>query len=234
MNNLYQSFGAPEVSVTQQRTFIARVYGWMTLGLVITALAAFFTLTQQWLLEAIVFNSVLRWGLILGELGLVVVIGAAINRISSVVAGALFLLYAALNGVTLSFIMLLYTTTSVVSLFCVTAATFGLMSVYGYTTQRDLTSWGNLLLMALLGMILASLVNIFFASSTLYWITSFAGVIIFVGLIAYDTQKIKRMALSGVEGTEADKKGAINGALALYLDFINLFLMLLRLLGRRR
>jgi uncharacterized protein len=130
-------------------------------------------------------------------------------------------------------IFVLYTATSIASTFFVTAGTFGAMSMYGYFTKRDLTKMGSLLMMALIGLIIASVVNMFMASSTLYWITTYAGILIFVGLVAYDTQKIKEMNIIGNEGTDEDRKEAIMGALALYLDFINLFLYLLRLLGRR-
>jgi len=140
----------------------------------------------------------------------------------------------ALNGVTLSFIVLIYTASSIAETFFITAATFGVMSVIGYVTKRDLTSLGNLLIMALLGFLIASVVNIFLASPAIYWITTFFGIIIFVGLVAYDTQKIKQMSATTVEGTDVSKNTAILGALRLYLDFVNLFLLLLRLFGRRR
>ena len=235
MNNKpYQSFGNPDIAIARQNTFIARVYGWMTLGLIITTLAAFYTLTQEGLLNAILTNPILLIGLLIGEVALVVVISAGISRLSPAVASALFMFYAALNGVTLSFVLLIYTESSVAVTFGVTAATFGAMSLYGYVTKRDLTSLGNLLIMALLGFLLASVVNIFFASPVIYWVTTFAGILIFVGLIAYDTQKIKLMSAAAVEGTDASKNGAILGALRLYLDFVNLFLLLLRLFGRRR
>jgi uncharacterized protein len=230
----YQSFGNPDVVVAQQRTFIARVYGWMTLGLVITALAALYTLTQEGLLRAVLTNPGLLMLLLFGEVGLVIVLSGAINRLSPAVASALYMFYAALNGVTLSFIVVIYTASSIAETFFICAATFGVMSVYGAVTKRDLTSLGNLLMMALLGLILASIVNIFLASSAIYWITTFAGIIIFVGLVAYDTQRIKQMSALTVEGTDADKKSAVLGALRLYLDFVNLFLLLLRLFGRRR
>ncbi len=232
--NPYQTFGLPDVAVAQQRTFVARVYGWMTLGLVLTALASIYTLTQPGLLLAVARNSAFFLGLVIGELALVVALSWGINRMSPAVASAAFLFYSALNGVTLSILALVYTASSLGETFFITAGTFGLMSAYGYVTKRDLTSWGNLLIMALLGFLLATLVNIFLAVPAIYWITTFAGIIIFVGLTAYDTQKIKRMAALTVEGTDADKKGAIVGALALYLDFVNLFLLLLRLFGRRR
>lgn len=237
MNNSlspYQSFGMPSIAVAQQRTFITRVYGWMGFGLLVTALVAGFTLTQEQLVFTIATNRLLFWGLILSEVAVVWILSGAINRLSPMVAGVGFICYATLNGLTLSMLGLVYTASSIAETFFVTAGTFGAMSAYGYFTKRDLTSWGNLLMMALFGLILASVVNLFLNNSVVYWITSFAGILIFVGLTAYDTQKIKRMSETLVEGTAADQKGAIMGALALYLDFINLFLMLLRLFGRRR
>jgi FtsH-binding integral membrane protein len=237
MNNSstpYQSFGSPEAVVTQQRVYMARVYGWMTVGLAFTALAAAYTLSQDYLIAALVRNSALWMGLVIVELGMVLVLSAAVNRLSPPIATALFLVYAALNGVTLSFVVLLYTSSSIAETFLITAGTFGLMSIYGYVTKRDLTSLGNLLFMLLLGMILASVVNIFLNVAAIYWITTYVGVAIFVGLVAYDTQRIKRMMTATVDGSEAQYKGAILGALALYLDFVNLFLLLLRIFGRRR
>ncbi len=217
-----------------QRSFIIRVYGWMVLGLVITTLAAWFTVNVPALLEAVFTNPFIFFGLLIGELVLVIVLSAAINRISPALATLLFVGYAALNGVTLSFLMIVYTSTSVVLTFGVTACTFGIMTLFGYTTQRDLTKVGSLLIMALFGMIIASVANFFFASTTLYWIVTYIGILIFIGLVAYDTQKLKRMSLSlGTDGSLA-QKASIVGALNLYLDFVNLFLLLLRLLGKRR
>jgi FtsH-binding integral membrane protein len=217
-----------------QRGFITRVYGWMTFGLVVTTVIALATMSIPGLMKALVSNSFLFFGLIIGELALVIGLSAAINRLNSVTAGMLFTVYAALNGVTLSLVLLAYTGASVASTFGITAATFGIMTLFGYTTQRDLTKMGSLLMMALLGLIVASVVNIFLQSSPIYWLITFAGVLIFVGLTAYDTQKLKNMALGMEEGSEQMSKASIIGALRLYLDFINLFLMLLRLTGRRR
>lgn len=217
-----------------QRRFITRVYAWMTFGLVCTAAAAFTTLSVPNLLLTIVNTPFLFMGLILGELALVIVLTWAIGRLSPAAAGILFTAYAILTGVTLSIIMLVYTESSIAITFGVTACTFGIMTLYGYTTQRDLTNLGSLLLMGLVGLILASVFNLFFGNPVIYWITTFVGILIFVGLIAYDTQKIKRMSLElGQEG-QVTQKASILGALALYLDFINLFLLLLRILGRRK
>jgi hypothetical protein len=146
----------------------------------------------------------------------------------------IFVLYATLTGITFSAIFLMYTESSIASTFLVTAGTFAAMSFYGYTTKKDLTSWGSFLFMGLIGIIIASVVNMFLQSEAMYWVVTYAGVLIFIGLTAYDTQKIKEMNILGNEGTEEDTKEAIRGALTLYLDFINLFLMLLRIMGTRR
>ncbi len=216
--------------VIAQNSLLRQVYAWMGGGLLITALLAMVTLSSPALLNAVFGNRMVFFGLILGELGLVIAISRAINRLSASAASLLFILYAALNGVTMSVIFAVYTAESIASTFVVTAATFGAMSAYGFLTRRDLTSWGSFLFMGLIGLVIASLVNIFTRSSAASWIISALGVIIFTGLAAYDTWKIKAMATAGAEG----RKPAILGALTLYLDFINLFLMLLRLLGNRR
>lgn len=162
-----------------------------------------------------------------------IAISAGINRFRASSATLMFFIYSALNGVTLSVIFLVYAHSSIANTFFVTAGMFAIMSVYGYTTRTDLTSWGNFLFMGLIGIILASVVNIFLGSQSLDWIISCLGVIIFVGLTAYDTQSIKAMAHGGFADAETEQKAAVIGALRLYLDFINLFLMLLRLFGRR-
>lgn len=216
--------------VIAQNTLIRQVYAWMGGGLLITALMAMATISSPALFSAIVGNRLVFYALIIGEIGLVIGISRAINKISASVASFLFLLYAAMNGVTMSVIFAVYTAESITSTFVITAATFGAMSVFGYVTKRDLSGWGSFLFMGLIGVVIASLVNIFVGSSAVSWIISVIGVIVFTGLTAYDTWKIKAMAAAGVEG----RKPAILGALTLYLDFINLFLMLLRLLGSRR
>jgi FtsH-binding integral membrane protein len=153
---------------------------------------------------------------------------------SASTATMIFIAYSALNGLTLSLIFVIYTAESIASTFFITAGTFAVMSIYGYTTKADLSKWGNLLFMGLVGILIASVVNIFLQDEMLYWITTYAGVLIFVGLTAYDTQKIKATNIIGNEGTEDDSKEAIMGALTLYLDFINLFLYLLRIFGRKK
>lgn len=192
------------------------------------------TASNSRLMEAIFSNSFLFFGLLIGELLLVGYLAIAIKKMSAATATIVFIAYAALNGLTFSMIFLLYTSSSIASTFAITALTFGAMSVYGYTTKTDLTTIGNIMFMALIGLILASVVNIFFNNPLLYWITTYAGVIIFVALTAHDTQKIKKMNVLGNSGTDEDKKEAVMGALTLYLDFINLFLFLLRIFGRRK
>jgi FtsH-binding integral membrane protein len=214
--------------------FIRRVYNWMGLGLALTAAVALYTASNHYLLNLIFGNSLIFFGLIIAELALVLVLSAAIGRMQSTTGMMLFFLYSALNGLTLSVIFLAYTRASIANTFFVSAGTFGLMSFYGYTTQKDLTSWGSFLFMGLIGIILASVVNIFLHSEMVYWVVTYAGVLIFVGLTAYDTQKLKTMAMAGFASQEDERKTAVMGALALYLDFINLFLMLLRIMGSRR
>jgi uncharacterized protein len=217
-----------------QGEFIRRVYNWMGLGLATTALVALYTASSPTLLGMVFGNSLVFFGLIIGQLGLVIVLSAAINRLQASTATFLFFLYSALTGLTLSVIFLAYTRASIASTFFVTAGTFGVMSFYGYTTQRDLTSWGSFLFMGLIGIILASVVNIFLHNETVYWVVTYAGILIFVGLTAYDTQTLKNMAGRGFANEEMERKSVVMGALRLYLDFINLFLMLLRVMGNRR
>ena len=218
----------------EQARFMTRVYTWMAFALTITGAVAYIVAGTPSLVYAIVSNQLLFFGLIIAEIVLVGYLATAVAKMSAQRATALFIGYAVLNGLTLPVIFLAYTLGSIASTFFVTAGTFGIMSAYGYFTKKDLTSMGNLLMMALIGLIIASVVNIFLKSEMLYWIATYAGILIFVGLTAYDTQKIKNMNIIGNEGTEEDRKEAVMGALILYLDFINLFLMLLRLFGRRK
>jgi uncharacterized protein len=213
-----------------ERRFMSAVYRWMTFGLALTALVAFTVASSPEALQAIYGNRVVFFGLIIAELGLVVTISAAVNRLSAPAAGGLFLLYSALNGATLAVVLLAYTGASVAAAFVTTAGTFAAMSVYGTVTRRDLTSWGSFLFMGLIGIVIASVVNVFLRSSLVSFVVSFMGVIVFTGLTAYDTQKLRAIARAG-GGTAALP---VNGALALYLDFINLFLSVLRLIGGRR
>ncbi|MFH1653849.1 MAG: Bax inhibitor-1/YccA family protein [Pseudomonadota bacterium] len=221
------------IAVVQQ-VFVTKVYMWMCAALLTTAGVSYYVVSNPQVLQAIIYNQVLFFGLIIAEFAIVIAISAAINRLSATTATALFFLYSALTGATLSIIFVAYTRESLVNTFLITAGTFGAMSFYGYVTKKDLTSIGNLCFMGLIGVIVASIVNIFFKSTFIQMITTYVGVLVFVGLTAYDTQKIKQMGPAFKEGSEEQQKGAILGALRLYLDFINLFLMLLRLFGRRR
>jgi uncharacterized protein len=225
--------GIDAVAAEQQR-FMVRVYNWMTAGLGITGVMAFYISNSPTMLNIIFGNPVVPIVLMVVQVGLVFWLAARVMQMSASQATGVFMLYAGLTGVTFSTIFLAYTTASITSTFLVTAGTFGAMSLYGYTTKKDLTSWGSFLFMGLVGIIIASVVNIFMESDMLHAIITYAGILIFVGLTAYDTQKIKEMNILGNEGTDEDTKEAIRGALMLYLDFINLFLMLLRLLGDRR
>lgn len=227
------SYNQAELKLVQSG-FITKVYAWMSMALMITALTAVYVASSQELTRAILGNRIAFLVLIFGELGLVMFLSAALDRMSAMTATLLFIAYSVLNGLTLSVIFLVYTASSIGTTFFVTAGTFGVMSIYGYTTKRDLTSWGNLLFMALIGFIIASVVNLFLQSETVYWVCTYMGILVFVGLTAYDTQKIKEMGAAGFDNSENMRKGAIMGALALYLDFINLFLLLLRLFGGRR
>ena len=226
---------ADQVSATTN--FINRVYGWMSGGLVVTGIIAYLIGTDPAMMQKLIENPALLWGAIIGEFVLVIAISAGINKMSSAVATGCFLLYSALTGVVLSFIFLRYSMASIATTFFVTSMTFGAMSIYGYVTKRDLTSIGNLCFMALIGVIIASVVNMFIGSSALYWGVTYVGILVFVGLTAYDTQKIKEMSIAlgdELSASETGKKYAIMGALALYLDFINLFLLLLRIFGGSR
>ena len=215
--------------------FIRSVYNWMAMGLALTGFIAYYVAHNETMLQLIFKNPLIFYGLIIAELALVFTLSARVAKMKATTATALFIIYAALNGVTLSFIFLAYTQSSITSTFFICAATFIACSIYGMTTKRDLTSFGGFLTMGLIGIIIASVVNMFIRSSGMSMIISYVGVLVFVGLTAYDTQKLKTMALSQPADLDAGvvRKGAIMGALALYLDFINLFLMLLRILGNR-
>jgi len=220
--------------VATETRFLTRVYGWMSAGLVTTAVVAMLTLSSPAVLQFIFGNKLVFWGLVLGELGLVVWLSGMVGRLSASAASAVFLVYSALNGLTLSAIFLVYTSGSIASTFFVTAGTFGAMSIYGLTTKRSLDGLGSFCMMGLIGVILAGIVNMFVRNSMLEFVVSCVGVLVFVGLTAYDTAKLKAIGAALDADSEQGRRGAISGALALYLDFINLFLMLLRLFGRRR
>ena len=211
-----------------------KVYVWMTLALVITGITAYGVASSPGVISALYSNQAIMWGLIIAEFALVIGISAAINRLSLATATMLFILYSAINGVMLSSVFLIYTASSIASVFFITAGTFAVMAFIGYTTKTDLTSMGKIIMMALIGLIIASLVNVFFVKSSGFdLILSYVGVLIFVGLTAYDSQKIKQMLLEAPDAGEGAQKVALLGALSLYLDFINLFIYLLRILGKR-
>jgi len=211
-----------------------KVFIWMALALVITGVTAYGVATTPSLLIAIVTNKALFWGLIIAELALVFAVSGALNRLSLATATLLFVLYSVVNGATLSVIFLAYSMPAIIQTFFITAGTFGVMALVGYTTKTDLTSLGKLLFMALIGLVIATVVNMFVGSTGFDYILSYVGVLIFVGLTAYDTQKIKQMCMQAPDAGEHMQKLALLGALSLYLDFINLFLYLLRIFGNNK
>jgi FtsH-binding integral membrane protein len=233
MNRPMGSTSSIVVDQAAERSFIMKVYGWMALALSITGLVATATAQNPTWLEPLLSGPGMLI-LIFGQLGLVLVLSALIRRLSAVMATVLFLIYSITVGITFSFLFYVYTAESIGQVFFITAGTFALVSAYGYVTRRDLTSLGGLAFMGLIGIILASLVNLFLQSEGLMWVLTYVGIAVFVGLIAYDTQRIKRMAHGIGEDGEVQRKAAIIGALALYLDFINLFIRLLRIFGQRR
>ena len=235
-----------DTTVTDEglRSYMLRVYNYMATGILLTGIVALLTfkLSVQEITSAgiilepfgqAIYNSGLKWVVMLAPLGVVFYMSFGINKMSAAKAQTTFWVFAALMGLSLSSLLLYYTGMSVTRVFFICSATFGAMSIYGYTTKRDLTKLGSFLMMGLIGIIIASLVNLFLQSETMYWIISYLGVLIFIGLTAYDTQKIKNMYAAS-DTTEIMSKKAVMGALTLYLDFINLFIMLLRIFGQRR
>ena len=238
----YQDFELKEYASANERQWsvseafpvlMRKVYLWMTMALAITGFTAYGVATSPGILQTIYANPAVMWGVIIAELILVVTVSGAINRLSLSVATLLFIVYSVLNGALLSSVFLVYTASSVATVFFITAGTFAAMALVGYTTKTDLSSMGKILLMALIGMIIATIVNLFVKSTGLELIISYIGVLVFVGLTAYDSQKIKQMLLQAPDASEGAQKVALLGALSLYLDFINLFLYLLRIFGRR-
>src|SRR5262245_9188575 len=217
----------------RQSSFLGQVYAWMTAGLLVTSAVAAYTASTPVVLNLIYGNPYTIWILFIAQIGLVIGLSAAIDRLAPPAAVALFIGYAALNGLTLSALLLVYTSTSIAQAFLAAAATFLVMSLYGTTTKRDLSTAGNLVVMALIGFVIGSVINLFWANSALYWVLTYLGIAIFIGLTAYDTQQIKRMSQQAQDDTSA-RRLAIIGALKLYLDFINLFVLLLRIFGSPR
>lgn len=229
------SFTAPQVvDLRDERVgaFLTKVYGWMSGGLLITAMTAFAVASSPALIEALILNRLAFWGLIIAQLGLVFYLSARVEKVAPTTAAGLFMLYSALTGVTSSVILLMYTSASITSTFIITAGMFGTMAVFGSVTKRSLAGWGQFLFMGLIGLILASVVGFFWQNGALQFVISVVGVLIFTGLTAYDAQRLKQMAVALPDGRVGAY--AVVGALSLYLDFINLFFFLLRFTGNRR
>jgi uncharacterized protein len=221
--------GRTAETAERERTFIRSVYAWMFGGLLLTAAASLWVVSSP-AMQQLIFGTPLRWVLLIGELGLVMFLSFRITKMSPATAAASFLVFSLINGLTLSAIFFVYSQASIANAFLTSAAMFGAMSVYGMVTKRDLTSWGSFFFMGLIGIVICSVINIFLHSSALAFAVSFIGVFVFLGLTAYDTQKLKAYATA----PQLRENLAVYGALALYLDFINLFLMLLRLFGGNR
>ncbi|MFW5718474.1 MAG: Bax inhibitor-1/YccA family protein [Spirochaetota bacterium] len=232
MSDAYRIHG--EAADARVRAFVQQVYGWMAAALAVTGFVALAVSRSATLQQLIFGSSFAFFGLIVGELLLVMWLATRIGRMSAQTATTVFVGYSILNGLTMSAIFLVYAQATIATAFFVTAGLFAVMTLYGFFTRTDLTTMGNILGMALVGFIIASLVNLLLRSEGLYWLITYAGVIIFTGLVGYDSQRIKEMALAGVGDGEEGRKYAIMGALRLYLDFVNLFLLLLRIFGRRR
>ena len=227
-----RTFNTPYAADERVTVFLRSVYAWMCAGLGITAVVAYFVAQSPGLVRAIGGNPIAYWGLMILQLGIVFFLSARVDKIASGTASLLFLLYSALTGVTFAFILLVFTGESVATTFMVCAAMFGGLALYGTTTSRSLAGWGQFLFMGLIGVVLASIVGMFWHNDALQFVIGFIGVIVFTGLTAYDAQRLKQMALALPSGQLGSY--AIIGALTLYLDFINLFLMLLRFFGNRR
>lgn len=230
-NELVRNYAAKAA----QSALFRSVYLWMTLALAITGFTAMYIAKSYTFLEMIAQNSMMFWGLLIVEIGLVMYLSARIQRISFTTATLLFIAYSIVNGLTLSILFMVYTMSSIATTFFITAGTFGAMALFGYITKKDLTRIGSLCGMAVIGLIIAMIVNMFLHNSMMDMVISGIGVLVFVGLTAYDSQKIKQMLTGNdIEINETTQKIALMGALTLYLDFINLFIYLLRLFGDRK
>jgi uncharacterized protein len=226
------ALATPVLTAERVGAFLRSVYGWMCAGLAITALVAVFVASSPSLVQTIATSRLVFWGLVIAQLGIVLVLSARVDRLAPATASLLFIAYSALTGVTLSFVLLAFTGESVATTFLVCAGMFGAMALYGTFTSRSLAGFGQFLFMGLIGVVLASIVGMFWHNDGLQFVISFIGVIVFTGLAAYDAQRLKAMALAMPTGQAGSY--AVVGALSLYLDFINLFLFLLRFLGSRR
>jgi FtsH-binding integral membrane protein len=222
-----------QAELAAQRTFMARVYGWMTVGLLVTAFTSLVVASSPELIQTLYVSGGI-WILVIAELGIALGFGWALRVVPVPLAAAMFLVYSVLTGATLSILLLVYTLSSVAATFFITAGMFAGISAFGYVTKRDLTSIGSFCIMGLWGLIIASVVNIFLQSNGMSWLISFIGVIVFTGLTAYDTQKFKQSYAVGESGSAMNRKIALLGAFALYLDFVNLFIYMLRFMGNRR
>lgn len=230
----YENYSSRGRSAARNSTgLMTRVFGWQSFGLLISAVIAFAVATTPFLFKALVLNKILFYGLLFGQLGLVMALGVMAHKMSYSAMVASYLGYAIMTGITLSTIFMVYTMSSIASCFGIAAGMFGIMAVYGYVTKADLSGFGNIMLMGLIGVLIASLVNMFMRSDTMSYVLSFLSIIIFTGLTAYDVQKIKSLSATAIDDESAGKV-AILGALTLYLDFLNIFLNLLFLLGGRR
>jgi uncharacterized protein len=227
-----QSYAPVAASDERVTSFLSRVYGWMFVGLLVTAGTAFVVASSPTLIETLILNRIVFWILIIAQLGLVFFLSARVDKMSPVTAAGLFLVYSATVGITTSVILLVYTASSIFSTFVVTGGMFGAMAVFGTLTKRSLAGWGQFLFMGLIGLILAMLVGIFWQNSALQFVITIVGIIVFTGLTAYDAQRLKHMAAVLPDGRIGSY--AVVGALSLYLDFINLFFFLLRLMGGRK
>lgn len=236
-NSMYSrsySYGNSINVATAFPALMRKVYVWMTLALVVTALSAYYVATTPAALYAIFSSKFMFFGLLIAEIVVVMAMTALINRMSFMVAALMMAAYSVLNGVTMSFIFVVYEMASIATTFFVTAGTFAAMAIVGYTTKKDLTKMGGILLMALVGLIIASVVNWFLQSETMSYVVSGIGVLVFTGLTAYDSQKIKEMLMQCDTVNDGTQKLALLGSLTLYLDFVNLFLYLLRFMGNRK
>lgn len=236
MNDQNITIAPEQVVAIKEETalFMRKVYGWMTAGLIITGIVAYVVASMPGVVTLLYGQVWIFYVLLIVELLAVAYLSVMVNKMSATAAGGVFLAYSFLNGITFSAIFLVYEISSIGSVFFITAAMFGALSLYGYFTKTDLTMWGQVAFMGLVGLIVASLVNMFILNDQVFLVLAYFGVVIFTILTAYDTQKIKNMNIIGNHGTDTDKKEAIMGALTLYLDFINLFLQLLRIFGKRR
>lgn len=226
------SFVAGEARDVRVTSFLGKVYGWMFLGLLITTVTAFVVASSPFLIETLILNRILFWGLVFGQLGLVFWLSARVESMSPTTAALLFMIYSGTVGITTSVILLVYTASSLVTTFMVTAGMFGALAIYGTFTKRSLAGVGQFMFMGLIGLILAMIVNIFWQNDALSFVISVIGVLVFTGLTAWDAQRLKEMAVALPDGRVGSY--AVVGALSLYLDFINLFFFLLRLIGGRR